>query len=228
MSYPTDRKQSGFAVRYLRWVTESGVALDVGPESVSILVAVVMLEDALHYKRAVNFYNEQLMSRAGFANLKTLDRARKRLVSAGLLYYEASAKRRPGVYWVLQSAPFIPGKNYQESDGFLPDSSRFHSHFYQESGEPPNPIKPHTPISKSTARKTEHQKPTINEVIAYAKERGSSIDPGAFFDHYQANGWVQTSGRPIKDWQAAFRNWERNAPRFGKPRTESPIKEFDR
>lgn len=28
-------------------------------------------------------------------------------------------------------------------------------------------------------------------------------------DFYEANGWVQGKGKPIKSWQAAVRTWER-------------------
>lgn len=31
------------------------------------------------------------------------------------------------------------------------------------------------------------------------------------YDHYQTNGWVQGKGKPVKDWQAACRNWIRRA-----------------
>lgn len=30
------------------------------------------------------------------------------------------------------------------------------------------------------------------------------------FDHYTTNGWVQGKNKPIKDWEAACRNWIRN------------------
>lgn len=51
--------------------------------------------------------------------------------------------------------------------------------------------------------------PTIEEVEAYAMERNSRVNVEKFFDYYTANGWVQGKGKPIKDWKAAFRNWER-------------------
>ncbi len=35
-------------------------------------------------------------------------------------------------------------------------------------------------------------------------------EAGTMYDHYTANGWVQGRGKPIKDWQAACRNWIRN------------------
>lgn len=53
--------------------------------------------------------------------------------------------------------------------------------------------------------------PTLEEVMEYAQERGNKIDPIVFFDYYEANGWVQgKQGKPLKDWKAAARYWERN------------------
>lgn len=51
--------------------------------------------------------------------------------------------------------------------------------------------------------------PTIEQVREYVRARGNKIDPDQFFDFYEANGWVQ-SKKPIKDWRACVRTWERN------------------
>ena len=48
--------------------------------------------------------------------------------------------------------------------------------------------------------------PTLKEVEVYAKEIGSTVDPGHFFDYYSAIGWTVGSTR-IVDWKAKFRNW---------------------
>lgn len=53
-------------------------------------------------------------------------------------------------------------------------------------------------------------KPSVDEVRAYCRERGNSIEPEAFVDFYTANGWKQARGKPIVDWKAAVRTWERN------------------
>lgn len=50
--------------------------------------------------------------------------------------------------------------------------------------------------------------PTREEVASYARERNSSIDPGRFVDYHAALGW-RIGNAPIRDWRAAFRNWER-------------------
>lgn len=51
--------------------------------------------------------------------------------------------------------------------------------------------------------------PSVDEVMAYCQERKNRIDPEAFVDYYTANGWVQGKGKPIKDWKATVRTWER-------------------
>lgn len=51
--------------------------------------------------------------------------------------------------------------------------------------------------------------PSLDEVRSYCTERGGVVDPERFVDFYQANGWVQGKGKPIRDWKAAVRLWER-------------------
>ena len=53
-------------------------------------------------------------------------------------------------------------------------------------------------------------KPTIEEVRAYCKERQNNVDPERFVDYYTSNGWMVGKNKPMKDWRAAVRNWERN------------------
>lgn len=63
--------------------------------------------------------------------------------------------------------------------------------------------------------------PTTEEVAAYCRERGNSIDPQRFVDHYTSNGWVVGKAK-MKDWRAAVRTWEKNEiQRNGKPPPKS-------
>ena len=57
--------------------------------------------------------------------------------------------------------------------------------------------------------------PTVEEVSAYCRERGNSVDPQHFVAHYEANGW-KVGRNPMKDWKAAVRTWERNS--YDKPK----------
>lgn len=51
--------------------------------------------------------------------------------------------------------------------------------------------------------------PTLDEVAAYCNERHNSISPAAFVDYYEARGWKYGTGKPMADWKAAVRTWER-------------------
>lgn len=51
--------------------------------------------------------------------------------------------------------------------------------------------------------------PTVLEVAEYCLERKNNVSAEAFVDFYTANGWIQGKGKPIKDWRAAVRTWEK-------------------
>jgi hypothetical protein len=59
-------------------------------------------------------------------------------------------------------------------------------------------------------------KPELPELIAYMQSQGLSSpeeEAATFFDRYEAGGWM-VGKSPMKDWQAAVRNWKRNQPKF--------------
>lgn len=59
--------------------------------------------------------------------------------------------------------------------------------------------------------RTRFSPPAVEDVRAYCVERGNSVDAERFCDYYVANGWVQGKGKPIKDWRATVRTWERRS-----------------
>lgn len=63
------------------------------------------------------------------------------------------------------------------------------------------------------------EEPTVEEVAAYCRERGNSVDPQRFVDYYTANGWMVGRNK-MKDWKASVRTWER--------REKEDINEYNR
>lgn len=55
-------------------------------------------------------------------------------------------------------------------------------------------------------------KPTLEEIIAYCRERNNKVNPQAFFDFYEAKGW-KVGNQPMKDWKACIRTWEQRDQR---------------
>ena len=55
-------------------------------------------------------------------------------------------------------------------------------------------------------KRTRFRPPTVDEVIAYARDAGLVINAQRFVDFYASKGW-KVGGSGMKDWQAAVRNW---------------------
>ena len=98
MQYP--KRDAYFANRFIRLLTKTCTANEIGTDAFSLLVNVVMTEDAKRYTAAVTFTNEQLMPICGFGSKDRLNRARVRASDAGWLNYEPGRKGVPGRYWV--------------------------------------------------------------------------------------------------------------------------------
>lgn len=63
--------------------------------------------------------------------------------------------------------------------------------------------------------------PSVDDVAGYISAKGYPLDAETFVAHYTANGWVQASGRPIKDWKAAVVTWSKR-PRQAVPVAQTP------
>ena len=64
--------------------------------------------------------------------------------------------------------------------------------------------------------------PSLQEVIDYKNERNSLIDPNRFVDFYMSKDWMVGKNK-MKDWKAAFRNWEsRDGGNHGNQQVNQP------
>ena len=65
-------------------------------------------------------------------------------------------------------------------------------------------------------------KPTVADVKAYALSAGLKLEASTFVDHFTSNGWKVGGKAPMRDWQAAVRNFckdksgrlQREVPKF--------------
>ena len=62
-------------------------------------------------------------------------------------------------------------------------------------------------------KKSEFIPPTLGEVIAYCASRGNKVDPKKFYDYYDASGWVDGKGNPVRNWKQKCITWERSDDR---------------
>lgn len=72
---------------------------------------------------------------------------------------------------------------------------------------------------KSTARRV-FKVPTLEEVKAYIKGKGYSVDPEEFYSYYSANGWMIGHGNKMRDWHRAVSYWQCRINNRYKTRTQ--------
>ena len=103
----------------------------------------------------------------------------------------------------------IGAVNQLATDG-QPDGNQRLTQYRRVEGSPDK----YSSVKRETAgkppRAARFTPPTVDEVKVYCLERGSSVDPEKFVDFYSANGWKQGRNKPIVDWKAAVRTWERS------------------
>lgn len=58
------------------------------------------------------------------------------------------------------------------------------------------------------------KKPELHELEEYCQSRNNGIDPCAWIDYYDSVGWL-IGKKPMKDWKAAVRTWERKNKEWG-------------
>ena len=72
-----------------------------------------------------------------------------------------------------------------------------------------------TPKKPIGGARNKFQKPNAEQVRQFAESNSLPIaEAEPFCDHFESNGWRVGGRGPMKDWQAAFRNWCRRIPEF--------------
>lgn len=71
---------------------------------------------------------------------------------------------------------------------------------------------PSAPKGARKESKPKFVKPTLDEFLSYALEIGLTSSQAEYaFDYWESKGWTVGKGNaPMKNWQAALRNWRKN------------------
>jgi cell division protein FtsN len=97
-SYPV--RPPFFAMKFARLAVKNCVANAHGPQVFTLLIAIATTEDSAKYKRAVNYYDGQLMPLIGANSQDVLAKIRQRAIASGWLAYRPGRKGVPAEYYV--------------------------------------------------------------------------------------------------------------------------------
>ena len=65
---------------------------------------------------------------------------------------------------------------------------------------------------KEIEKESEYGGPTLEDVKAFCRERNSPVDPLRFWSYYNASGWLDNKGEPIRSWKQKLISWEATEP----------------
>lgn len=61
---------------------------------------------------------------------------------------------------------------------------------------------------KENKQKKNFVAPTVQEIREYCQLRGNDVDPQKFFDYFSSSGWIDSTGKPVKNWKQKIITWE--------------------
>lgn len=94
----------------------------------------------------------------------------------------------------------------------------------EANGKPVPPPVPTEPQPKESKNKGAVIPPVLADVLSYFTEQGSNeTEANKFFNYFQSNGWKIGGKAPMRDWQAAVRNWLLNAVHFSATPTTKQV-----
>lgn len=163
-------------------------------------------------------YNEEMLSAITNTNIDTVRSAIKlftalhlmEMLDDGTLYMSQVEKMIGGeTYWAEQ-------KRQQRLEAPQVDNVHLLSKMSNPCPTKRKSIEKEQEKEKETiyseARKPHFTPPTVADVEAYGATRDGKVDAQRFVDFYASKGW-KVGKTPMKDWKAAYRNWERTEPK---------------
>ena len=206
--YP--KRVSHFAHKFVRRLAKSAAAQEIGPEACWLLTVVAHQEDAVHYRRAVTFYDGQLLVLVGMNCRRTLARARDKAVDAGWLHYEHGRKGKPGTYWVIipDHAEAFDDSPFGDDRDVLCDTSAPQTR--RKRAESVTPLAPNVSPQERRMCHTSNPVPNPNPVpdpvggASCARNDDPGYDPSPPPDSADD---IQTADHPSIDWLTVEREF---------------------
>lgn len=149
---------------------------------------------------------------------KTIFNVLKKLVNMGVLEKRSSTVN--GVTLVDYRALRVEKQNVEDlppsEKNSTPLVKKFPYPSEKNSTPPSEKISTHNIDGYTIEDKKERKKapPSLSEVASYISEKDYGLDPQEFIDVNEMRGWKQKNGKPIEDWKACVRVFERNRKKW--------------
>jgi len=121
----------------------------------------------------------------------------------------------------INNINIVNNKNYRDEPNILEKSQALFSenetHGFSENSDSKSTTAENPKRKKVAAKKEKEPEniPSVEATISFFKsENYPEIEARRFFNHFESNGWKVGGKTPMKNWNAAARNWMLNIPKF--------------
>ena len=160
------------------------------------------------YNRKSRQLTKSYISTGTGVPVETVKRTLKSLIEKKIIIARSSCHNLP--------KSFSVNKKYDQWRGVTNDQSRMTGQSATRRGvisdtTEGSPMTPNTIQNNTIQNKTRQssgQPPTLDEILAYCRERGHTFDAEKFFYTYEATGW-KSKGSKISNWKALADVWQK-------------------
>jgi hypothetical protein len=207
----------------------------LGPLHVSMYVSLFQFWNASRFKNPISISRSELMRVSKISAKATYHKCIKELNNYGYLRYEPSFNPIRGSLVYLfnfetgdepleeRSHTKIKPASSQVEEPYINNTNIINSKLAKEQAHEDTSSNfdgASTQEKKKNCAKRKREDPvpmpeSLEEVKSFfADQKSTAIEAEKFYNYFQSNGWKVGGRAPMKDWQAAARNWLLNSHKF--------------
>lgn len=208
----------------------------ISPTHISLYLALFQRWNLNRFKNPIIISREEMMATAKIKSKATYHKCMRELHEKNYIVYKPSFNPYEGSEVILpdlsNSIKNVTSSNFDQSEPeneLLKSPTRLNFertelknsqvdeqvHIYNNKTLENNIKTIYTPQKKIEENKSEFIAPAIELIRAFFQEKKvSTIEAEKYFNYYSSNGWKVGGKTPMKDWQAAARNWILNLDKF--------------
>ncbi len=207
----------------------------LGPLHVSMYVSLFQFWNASRFKNPISISRSELMRVSKISAKATYHKCIKELNNYGYLRYEPSFNPIRGSLVYLfnfetgdepleeRSHTKIKPASSQVEEPYINNTNIINSKLAKEQAHEntsSNFVGTNPQEKKKNCAKRKREDPvpmpeSLEEVKAFfSEQKSTTIEAEKFYNYFQSNGWKVGGLAPMRDWQAAARNWLLNSHKF--------------
>ncbi len=206
----------------------------LNPTHISLYVALFQFWNVQRFKNPISINREEVMRLSKIASKATYHKCMRELHEMKYITYEPSYNPFRGSLITVHDLELDPKaiqkkkkSSVNEQSKKQTSSERVDRQVDEPINEPSiNSIKQYKQLQTIDRAKSEKRNrfcpPNLEEIKRFFSEMEASIEEAErFFNHFESNGWLVGGKSPMKNWQAAARNWILNAKKWNPPEKPS-------